>query len=566
LERDNLWLRRAYSRRRVLGGIGAGAAGLAIVGCTSTTETPTAAPAATARPAGSAVAAPTTGAAQPTKQPKYGGTFKVTQGSADQANLDPHLINSNALSVAGPGMCWSQLLVFKHGPGVRLNYEPVGDLAESWTQPDDVTYIFKIRQGVKWHNMPPVNGRELVADDIAYSFQRIIDGKANASYMAGVTKIEAPDKSILRMTLDRPNADFLWNIASPYCKVVAKEAVDLKGDLKEGPMIGTGAWIFDHWDKGQATYMKRNPDYYIKGRPYLDSFIWYRIGDQASLLNAFRSKNLDVIGPGYTPKEMDDLKKQLVDIEVNAVPGASRFEVTLKGDRPPFNDPRLREAFSKAINRQEFIDTLLGGAGQTDSGLTVASPDYALPVDDVKRLLPFDLEGAKQLMRQAGVDRIDVQMEVGNFLSGLVAQCGELIQAQLAKANINIKLNILEGATWVTQVRNAGQYQTSLGLQAGPQPTSTELLNRHHSKGPQFTTAIADPELDRMIEQQATLVKDAAARAKLVQDIQRRYIGLRGFVPLATQQSILGNWTYVKDWNLAAVNTAVDYLHVWFDK
>src|SRR5215831_11896600 len=91
LERDNLWLRRAYSRRRVLGGIGAGAAGLAIVGCTSTTETPTAAPASTARPASSAVAAPTTGAAQPTKQPKYGGTFKVTQGSADQANLDPHL-------------------------------------------------------------------------------------------------------------------------------------------------------------------------------------------------------------------------------------------------------------------------------------------------------------------------------------------------------------------------------------------------------------------------------------------------------------------------------------------
>src|SRR5207237_9862413 len=138
--------------------------------------------------------------------------------------------------------------------------------------------------------------------------------------------------------------------------------------------------------------------------------------------------------------------------------------------------------------------------------------------------------------------------EGGNCLSGIVAQRGELLQAHLAKANINIKLNIVEGATWVTQVRNAGQYHTSLGLQSGPTPTSTELLNRHHSKGPQFTTAIGDAEMDRMIEQQATLVKDAAARAKLVQDIQRKYIGLRGFVPLATQQSVLGNWNYVKDW------------------
>ena len=60
-------------------------------------------------------------------------------------------------------------------------------------------------------------------------------------------------------------------------------------DLKEGPVIGTGAWIFDHWDQGQATYLKRNPDYYIKGRPYLDAFTWYRIGDQATLLSAFRS-------------------------------------------------------------------------------------------------------------------------------------------------------------------------------------------------------------------------------------------------------------------------------------
>jgi peptide/nickel transport system substrate-binding protein len=185
--------RRRYARRRLLRGGGVGLAGLALAACTSTTASPTAAPA----------AAPTTGAAGATagpaatptgaaRQPKMGGTFKQTQGSADQPHLDPHLVSSNALSIIGPGPAWSQLLAYKHGPGIGENYEIVGDLAESWQQADDTTYVFKIRSGVKFHNIPPVNGRELVAEDIAYSFQRIIDGRANASYMAGVAKMEAP--------------------------------------------------------------------------------------------------------------------------------------------------------------------------------------------------------------------------------------------------------------------------------------------------------------------------------------------------------------------------------------
>src|SRR5438093_448505 len=118
---------------------------------------------------------------------------------------------------------------------------------------------------------------------------------ATATRLDGVTKLEAVDKATLRITVDRPNADLLWSIATARCKVIPKESVAVKGDLKEGPVIGSGPWIFDSFQANQASAMKRNPDYYFKGQPYLDGVIWLRIADQATLLNAFRSKNLDLL-------------------------------------------------------------------------------------------------------------------------------------------------------------------------------------------------------------------------------------------------------------------------------
>jgi peptide/nickel transport system substrate-binding protein len=545
---------------------------MALAGCTTPAAPPAPAPAA---PTSTPAAAPTTGAlvaATATPVPpakKYGGTLRMTVGAADSPNLDPHLTNSTALSAAGFGMCWSQLLWFMNGPGVKMpTYEVAGELAESWTQPDDLTYVFKLRPGIKWHNIAPVNGRELTADDLVYSFQRQIDSKVNAALLDGVTRLEAVDKGTLRITVDKPNADLLWSLATARCKVIPKESVAVKGDLKEGPVIGSGPWIFDSFQPNQASAMKRNPDYYFKGQPNLDGVTWLRIGDQATLLNAFRSKNLDLLHTGFTKNDIDELKKQNPELVVRNSPFGSRFEVQLKGDRPPFNDPRAREAFSKAINRQEIISTLFGGVGHLEVGMNVGSEDAALPAAEVQRALAFDPDTAKKLAQDSGLDQVEFEMDVGNFLSGLVAQVAELMQAQLAKANIKVKLKVTDGTAWTQQVRVGGNYHTALGVQARADPPTTELLNWHHSKGPTSTTKISDPQLDAMIERQSTLVRDPAGRAKLLQDIQRKILDLRATIPVATQDTINVNWPYVKDWNnnQATTNTLGDYIHVWFDR
>src|SRR5205085_1967064 len=110
------------------------------------------------------------------------------------------------------------------------------------------------------------NGRPLVAEDVLYSFNRQMTKDpvyVNASLLAGLAKLEAPDRSTIKLTLDRPSADFLLGVASPQTVVIAKEAVDVKGDLKTGPMIGTGPFIIEKTDPNGTNLGHRNPDYFV---------------------------------------------------------------------------------------------------------------------------------------------------------------------------------------------------------------------------------------------------------------------------------------------------------------
>src|SRR5262249_4908349 len=160
--------------------------------------------------------------------------------------------------------------------------------------PDDLTYIFKLRRGVKFQNLKPVNGREATSADVQYSYQRVIDLKTVSSLLAGVQKMETPDPYNFKITLSEPNAHFLTNISTVVMYVVAKEAVEVNGDLKNGPHVGTGPWIVESVTPGtRECYLVRNPDYFLKGLPYVDRLEFLRIPDPATVISAFRAKQLD---------------------------------------------------------------------------------------------------------------------------------------------------------------------------------------------------------------------------------------------------------------------------------
>src|SRR5262249_18745183 len=177
---------------------------------------------------------------------------------------------TGALQGVGNVVCYSQLLTYKWGPDIKPpSYVPQGDLAESWTQPADLTYVFKLRPGVKFHNVPPVNGRALVAEDVVRSLQRILDLKARtpalAASLAGIRTFEAVDGATVKVALDRPNADLLLNLADPKMLIIARELADQ--DLTGSPVIGTGAWIFERFEPQQPFTAVRHPEYFLKGLP-----------------------------------------------------------------------------------------------------------------------------------------------------------------------------------------------------------------------------------------------------------------------------------------------------------
>src|SRR5262245_13620265 len=166
--------------------------------------------------------------------PKHGGVFRVSAGT-DPSGFDPHL-TVNWWTQISFSFTHSRLLKHRAGPGVAPGTFPLeGDLAESWTQVNDTTYLFKLRRGVRWHNKPPVNGRELTAEDVKYTFERFlaIKGNPGRTTLEQVDRVEAVDRATVRITLKEPFAWFPDALAATTTWIIPREAVENYGDLKK---------------------------------------------------------------------------------------------------------------------------------------------------------------------------------------------------------------------------------------------------------------------------------------------------------------------------------------------
>src|SRR5262245_49271901 len=166
--------------------------------------------------------------------PKRGGVATIR--AWDPPHFDPHLTISYKTHIAY-SFTHSRLLKYKAGPSIAPGVFPIeGDLAESWTQPSETAYVFKLRQGVRWHPKPPVNGRELTAEDVVYSVERfrMVTGNANAYMLSSLDKVEAVDKYTVLFKLKEPFVWFLDMIANPLAvPMIARECVEKFGDLKK---------------------------------------------------------------------------------------------------------------------------------------------------------------------------------------------------------------------------------------------------------------------------------------------------------------------------------------------
>jgi ABC-type transport system substrate-binding protein len=240
-------------------------------------------------------------------------------------------------------------------------------LATSWEMVNPSTWIFKLRQGVRFHNRPPVNGREMTAEDVKYSYELLRDKVQYATRAALVKTIHVVDKYTVKFELAMPDPKFYLNVVDSLSPVIVpREAVEAPGGLAENP-IGTGAFMLKEFAPGEGALLVRNPDYYLKDKdgralPYVDAVRLFFTKDRATDMALFRARQIDLMRVP-TLDVLYALMKTTPDLQLYRVPsfGWGDYGVSLALDKPPFNDVRVRQALSMAINRDVVAEVINRG-------------------------------------------------------------------------------------------------------------------------------------------------------------------------------------------------------------
>jgi peptide/nickel transport system substrate-binding protein len=372
--------------------------------------------------------------------PRPGGTLK-TAIFFDPDNLDP--------AQGGFAFIVFQLLYsyLHHVDGRSLEYIP--DMATMVEQPDDLTYIFTLRNGVRFHDIPPANGRELNAHDVAYSFNRLTEvlNPIDPGFMSRVVeKVEATSDFTFEVTTKKPYASALQVMGGYWYAIVNREAID-EWDRISDRALGAGPFVLESFEQERGATLKKNPGYYKTGQPYLDGLDLTVIADNTNALAQFRSKALDVNSAPLSKPEFDALTSEL-DVRSATSPGIFDPWVGLNLRRHPWTDARVREAFDLALDRKQMIRNLAFGEGKLNGPIPWGNERWALPQDELETFYRTDKDQAKLLLEAAGITSLDITHRVTPALP-LGKEIGEFMKEQLKDLGINVNISVHEQNDWI---------------------------------------------------------------------------------------------------------------------
>ncbi|MBI3637932.1 MAG: ABC transporter substrate-binding protein [Candidatus Rokubacteria bacterium] len=493
--------------------------------------------------------------------PKRGGTLSLRLW--DPPHFDLHAAGglSYKLHIA-MSFTHSRLVRHKTGPGVvpgTFQFEP--DLAESWTQPNENIYVFKLRRGVRWHNKPPANGREFVADDVVYTINRFMTtkGHANAHMLKAVDKVEAVDRHTVKFTLKEPSAWFLDTLASPMVvAMVNKETSEKFGDLKKAEAcIGTGPWMLDSHRPNQGLTFVRNPNYFIPGLPHIDRVEAVVDEDNASRVASFLAGKYDLgwENPGQINRTdwvqiKDTLRQKRPNLKVAEFPANVMSHISMRTDQKPFNDVRVRHAISHAIDRQGIIDATAEGVGVFNPAVPAALKDWSLPVKELgegAKYYNYDPAEAKRLLAAAGYPNgFAGNVCFATYGSAVLIDAMQVVLKNLKDVGINATLDQKEYGAYITTCFYGNFGSMAYGPQTPFLDPDTFLYGQYYPGEPRNQSHVNDPVLaDMLVRQRRTF--DVPKRKDIINEIQRYLARQQYYV---TTNSVV----YVAVWDAALQN------------
>jgi peptide/nickel transport system substrate-binding protein len=507
-------------------------------------------------------------------QGKRGGMLRVR--GYDPPHFDPHQTlnfkTNNTLSFVH-----AKLVRHKVGPGVTPGsfiVEP--DLAERWDELDDGTVVFYLRKGVRWQNRPPVNGRELIAEDVKFTYDRFLTEKANPlKYLLDpVDRVEVVDRYTVRFRLKEP---FVWLVnvlANPTGTwIVPREAVEKYGDLKRPESaIGAGPFLLERYEPNVKTTFRRNPDYYRSPLPWVEGVEWIVMEDESVQLAAYSTGQIDAGGWHQWVVRQPDLpglKKRRPDLVYQDFLSNVTNGIYMRTDKPPFNDVRVRRAISHAVDRQAIIDAVFI-KGEPTPAISRGVPEWSPRIDQLgpgARYYRHDPKEARRLLAEAGFPNgLKTQLNCTPGYGNDLVDAFQLVQRQLKDSGIDATINLQEYGAYMSTTFN-GKYE---GLAVGPFSITWEphsnLYGMYMPEQGRNSSHVSDPTIISMLKEQMR-TKDLEMRRKIIFDIQR-YAAEQQYYVYLYCTGLTGSWQpYVKNY---APNSSFDYGNrsaaLWLDR
>lgn len=513
--------RRLTMRRRVFVWSGILAMGLAACGPAAEHATPTATTAIPTATATEATAIPATPTPTPTPAPKAAPTTASQYGGVVKARLrtDSGTFDLQA-EVESSGSFVSHLV---HGVyayrGGNCSQDSIPSAAKKWGWRDDLTFDIELQQGMKFHNKPPVNGREVTADDAVFSINRFrqvkpLGGTGIAMLKEDVTSVEAADRYrvVVRTKTPQPalaSEAFLVNARGARLILAPEVWGRVKGwaDPYE-TLVGSGPFMFERYLPGVKMVVTRNPDYWKKGLPYVDSIEAVVIGETSTTLAALRSGALNM-WTQFADRQSARALEGNKDMKVYRCPGLRTNNILMRWDKPPFNDVRVRRAVSMAIDRDILLKSILEGDGVIAAVSPTGTPG-ALTRDElppeVRRYFEYNPEEAKRLLKEAGY---------AGGLKGITLeylrrgwpwdQFNEAVQEMLNRAGIETTLVPLVTAVYNSKRIAPFPYDYILiGQTTGGDPIVEAMAFDGRGRGANRQN-ISDPVIQPLVDEYVTL-------------------------------------------------------------
>jgi peptide/nickel transport system substrate-binding protein len=467
----------------------------------------------TARPAAKK-AAESAGAPAPTPMPagKPGGTLNVMLREDLAPGFAVH--ESATISTVFPSSpCFSNLVMFDAATPVESMDSVVPELAEKWSWQDNYrNLVFFLKKNVKWHD-----GQPFTSKDVKFTFDMVrgapdAQGKLRLSprkdWYANVEHIETPDPYTVIFRLKRPQPSLLMMLASGYSPVYAAHVnpADYRNSC-----VGTGPFKLKEWRKGEFIDYVKNPDYFVKGRPYLDGLRYVMIVERGTRTAALQSGQLDVAMPGETTKTAaEQLKKAVPQLVVTPVATSVTDNIIMNGRKPPFDNVNVRQAVSFAIDRSALIRVVLqGGAvpavammprpygvwGLVDKDLA-GLPGYGKPADMKER--------AKKLLAEAGyAPGKPLKIEMVTRAIAVYVDMASFVINELKQVGIDATLKQVETAQW-HPMATRGDYQIGANLTGlGVDDPDANFYENFACGSPRNYGGYCSELVTKMIEQQS---------------------------------------------------------------